>query len=119
MQTVPPSPLLEAKAGTDVVLHCSADGSGEPSYQWFRNGERLTRGPRLQPRRRLLLRAVRPSDAGAYSCAASNTAAGMVAASNGSLPLVVTGERLGWGGQRRASEDRVCCAPSVPMCALF
>ena len=86
---MPPSPLLEVEAGSDVTLYCSADGSGKLVYQWFRNGERLRRGPRLKA---LQLSGVRVVDSGAYSCSVSNGYAGMVARSNGSLPLVVIGE---------------------------
>ncbi|XP_037080569.1 inactive tyrosine-protein kinase 7-like [Pollicipes pollicipes] len=88
----PPDPA-DVRPGQDVVLRCRADGSGELAYHWYRNGERLTRGPRLALRNnRLQLSAAEPRDGGAYSCSATNAAG--TARSNQSLPLVVPSQNV-------------------------
>ncbi|KAK3919401.1 Inactive tyrosine-protein kinase 7 [Frankliniella fusca] len=98
--------------GVDVELACTVDGSGDIRIEWFRNGERVTRGGRVSfsgggpgpggaPARRVLhLAGATARDNGAYRCSASaagagpgaGPGAGVVTAGPGrSFPLAVAG----------------------------
>ncbi|XP_043202540.1 inactive tyrosine-protein kinase 7-like [Amphibalanus amphitrite] len=90
VQLQSPSSPAAIVPGSDVTLRCRADGSGDVTYQWFRNGVRLTRAPRRALRnKRLQLSAVRPADNGVYSCRAANAAGS--AHSDVTFPLIVPG----------------------------
>ena len=91
VQLQSPSSPVAIRRDSDVTLRCRADGSGDVTYQWFRNGERLTRAPgRALRNKRLHLGGVQARDNGVYSCRATNAAGS--AHSDVTFPLIVPGE---------------------------
>ena len=91
VQLQTPSSPAAIGPGSDVTLRCRADGSGDVTFQWFRNGARLVRAPgRTMRNKRLQLSDVRPADNGVYSCRAENAAGS--AHSDVTFPLIVPGE---------------------------
>lgn len=60
------------KPGDDVVLQCSAEGSGELQYDWFHNGRKIPKSGRSK--KVLNLNSVGPAESGTYSCSARNGA---------------------------------------------
>ncbi|GLV45808.1 off-track [Carabus blaptoides fortunei] len=79
-------------AGSDVILRCHLDASGDIRYEWFRNADRLTKTGRLELRKkRLHIKSVNPSDNGVYRCTAINEAGSVHSTKN--FALAVPGDQ--------------------------
>ncbi|XP_072398621.1 tyrosine-protein kinase-like otk isoform X1 [Diabrotica undecimpunctata] len=85
-----PESVTFIKRGTDVILRCHLDASGEVHYEWFRNTDHLTKSARLEiKKKRLHIKSVETSDNGVYKCVAKNEAG--VQQSTKNFALIVPG----------------------------
>lgn len=72
--------VVEEDADDDVTsgllqLLCHVDANPEPTFEWFRNREKLTGDDRIELRnQRIRMTVVTPTDNGVYSCQARNQA---------------------------------------------
>ncbi|XP_017770626.1 PREDICTED: tyrosine-protein kinase-like otk [Nicrophorus vespilloides] len=61
--------------GTEVVLRCHLEASGDVHYEWFRNADRLVKTAKMDiKKKKLHIKSVAPSDNGIYRCTAQNEA---------------------------------------------
>ncbi|KAK9887060.1 hypothetical protein WA026_019995 [Henosepilachna vigintioctopunctata] len=81
------------QAGNDVILRCHLDASGDVHYEWFRNGDRLSKSAKMDIRKkRLHLKSVKAIDNGIYRCGAKNEAGIRYSAKN--FVLAVQGDHV-------------------------
>ncbi|XP_045463115.1 tyrosine-protein kinase-like otk [Harmonia axyridis] len=93
VQLQEPETTSAIQAGGDVILRCHLDASGDVHYEWFRNGDRLTKSPRIEiKKKRLHLKSVKPIDNGIYRCGAKNEAG--IKYSSKNFVLAVQGDHV-------------------------
>ena len=112
VQLQSPSSPAAITRNSDVTLRCRADGAGDVTYQWFRNGQRLKRAPgRALRNKRLVLSGVQSGDNGVYSCRANNAAGS--AHSDVTFPLIVPGKYDVISSWADLEQDRLPCKESI------
>ena len=73
--------IFAISEGDDIVLSCTSDGMPTPSIRWLKDGVKIEPGSAENmefsvgrgPTHWLIIRAVKQSDAGKYSCIAENS----------------------------------------------
>ncbi|XP_056630465.1 tyrosine-protein kinase-like otk [Diorhabda sublineata] len=90
VQLQEPESVSSIKPGSDVVLRCHLDASGEVHFEWFRNTDHLTKSARLEiKKKKLHIKSVEASDNGVYRCVAKNEAG--IRHSTTNFALIVAG----------------------------
>ncbi|XP_076306056.1 inactive tyrosine-protein kinase 7-like isoform X2 [Tachypleus tridentatus] len=83
-----PSRERDLVPGKELVLRCKADGSSNISYEWFHNGNKISRSNKVSIRhRRLHIHKLTFEDNGIYSCRGVNEAGVLESTKNFALRL--------------------------------
>lgn len=65
---------VDTYTGSDIILHCTADGEPSPQFRWIRDGNFIQNSQKFSLQgNRLIIRNVLRSDQGNYECYAENT----------------------------------------------